>query len=79
MAIGTPEAKVNATKYMRTNKYNGTIYALTMRDDEFRDLGKAGATAVCLPITQAGRKLAELSLSDNNAPEDMILSPELNS
>ncbi|MDR8391531.1 cation:proton antiporter [Aliifodinibius sp. S!AR15-10] len=79
MAIGTPEAKVNATKYMRTNKYKGAIYALTMREDEHRALGEAGASAVCLPITQAGRKLAELSLSDNNAPEDMILSPELNS
>lgn len=76
LAIGTPEAKVNATRYMRKNKYLGTIYALTMRNEEFKALGEAGASAVCLPITQAGRKLAELSLSNDVAPDDMILRPE---
>lgn len=76
LAIGTPEAKVNATKFMRSNNYAGTIYALTMRDEEHRALQRAGASAVCMPITQAGRKLAELSLSDDVAPDDMILNPE---
>ena len=76
MAIGTPEAKVNATRYMRKNGYEGSIYALTMRDEEHKALREAGASAVCMPITQAGRKLAELSLSDDIAPEDMILNPE---
>jgi voltage-gated potassium channel Kch len=76
LAIGTPEAKVNATKYMRQNNYGGTIYALTMRDDEHKALREAGASAVCLPITQAGRKLAELSLSDDVTPDDMILNTE---
>ncbi|MDX1639382.1 MAG: cation:proton antiporter family protein, partial [Balneolaceae bacterium] len=76
LAIGTPEAKVNATKYMRSNDYEGTIYALTMREDEHRALGEAGASAVCLPITQAGRKLAELSLNENAVPEDMILTTD---
>lgn len=74
LAIGTPEAKVNATKYMRQNKYNGAIYALTMQENEHKALREAGASAVCLPITQAGQKLAELSLSDDIFPDDMVLS-----
>ena len=76
LAIGTPEAKVNATKYMRQNSYEGSIFALTMRDEEHKALREAGASAVCLPITQAGRKLAELSLSDDVTPDDMMLTPE---
>lgn len=78
LAIGTPEAKVNATKLMRANNFNKPIYALTFRDDEHEALRKAGASAVCMPITQAGRKLAELSLSNNTA-EEMILRPRLES
>ena len=62
---------------MRQNNFEGTIFALTMRDEEFKALGEAGASAVCLPITQAGRKLAELSLSDDVNPDNMIFSPEL--
>lgn len=76
LAIGTPEAKVNATRQMRSKGYSGAIYALTMRDEEQKALQGAGASAVCMPITQAGRKLAELSLSDEVAPDDMILNPE---
>jgi Trk K+ transport system NAD-binding subunit len=79
MAIGTPEAKVNATKLMRSNNFKGSIYALTFRNDEQKALADAGASAVCMPITQAGRKLAELSLSDDSAPEDMVLNPEFSS
>lgn len=79
MAIGTPEAKVNATKLMRANNFKGAIYALTFRDEEHEALRKAGASAVCMPITQAGRKLAELSLSDDIAPNEMILNPEFSS
>lgn len=76
LAIGSPEAKVNATKYMRSNKFEGSIYALTTQEEEHKALAKAGASAVCLPITQAGQKLAELSLSDKSGSEEMILSPE---
>jgi hypothetical protein len=35
-----------------------------MRDEEHAGLAEAGANAVCLPMKQAGRKLAELSISD---------------
>lgn len=73
LASGTPEAKVNATKYIRANDYSSAIYALTMQEDEHRDLVNAGASAVCLPITQAGRKLAELSLSDDDFRDDIVI------
>ncbi|MDZ7692446.1 MAG: cation:proton antiporter family protein [Balneolaceae bacterium] len=77
LAIGTPESKVNATKYMRQNNYKGTIYALTMRDDEHKALREAGASAVCIPITQAGRRLAELSLSGAESQDSMSLNLQL--
>lgn len=73
LASGTPESKVNATKYLRDNKYEGPIYALTMQEEEHKDLVEAGASAVCLPITQAGEKLADLSLSDDDSHSNMII------
>ena len=76
LAIGTKEAKVNATKYLRSNNYPGTIIALTSQEDEHRELGQAGASAVCIPITQAGQKLAELSLSNEITPNDTVLDPD---
>jgi predicted Kef-type K+ transport protein len=73
LAIANYEAKVQATRFMRTNRYQGAIYALTMRESEHKVLQEAGASAVCLPITQAGRKLAELSLSDEISPGGLVL------
>jgi len=64
LAMPNPETKVLATQMLRENNYSGDIYALTMRDEEHQALKDAGANAVCLPLTQAGRKLAELSISD---------------
>lgn len=49
---------------LRENNYDHDVYALTMRDEEHAGLAEAGANAVCLPMKQAGRKLAELSISD---------------
>lgn len=79
LAIGSQEAKLNATQYMRDNNFKGTIYALTLHDDEFIALREAGASAVCLPITQAGRKLAELSLAQNGKNDnDSVIAPNIN-
>lgn len=78
LALAHQETKLNATKYIRSNGYKGTIYALTMQDEEHQALQKAGANAVCLPITQAGQKLAELSLSDEISPNGMVLDAEFN-
>lgn len=64
LAMPTPETKILATELIRENKYTSDIYALTMRDEEHQALKEAGANAVCLPLIQAGRKLAEISISD---------------
>lgn len=66
MAAGTQETKINATRIMRKNGYKGKILALTLHEKEYQNLKEAGANAVCIPITQAGEKLAELSLSENH-------------
>ncbi|MEO1023490.1 MAG: cation:proton antiporter family protein [Bacteroidota bacterium] len=68
LAMPNMDAKVFAAKAMRENKYDGNIYALTMRDEEHALLQEAGANAVCLPLKQAGRKLAELSLQSETVP-----------
>ncbi|MDX1619157.1 MAG: cation:proton antiporter family protein [Balneolaceae bacterium] len=75
IVLGTPEAKVNATRQMRERGFKGNIYALTMREDEFADLKDAGASAVCIPITQAGRQLAELSLTGTTESSTLSLDP----
>lgn len=64
LSMSNPTTKIQATKMLRENNYSNDIYALTIRDEEHAGLAEAGANAVCLPMKQAGRKLAELSLSD---------------
>jgi predicted Kef-type K+ transport protein len=64
LAVTNPETKIQATKMLRENNYDSDIYALTIRDEESALLAEAGANAVCLPMRQAGQKLAELSLND---------------
>ena len=49
-----------------------------MRDEEHQALKEAGANAVCLPLIQAGRKLAEISISDE-VDGSMSLNFEMNS
>jgi predicted Kef-type K+ transport protein len=65
LAIPNPDTKIQATQLLRENGYVEDIYALTMRDEEHQALKEAGANAVCLPLTQAGQKLAELSITDD--------------
>ncbi|MDX1670878.1 MAG: cation:proton antiporter family protein [Balneolaceae bacterium] len=76
IAIGTPEAKVQATRLIRKSGFEGKIVALTMRPEEHESLRESGASAVCIPITQAGEKLAEFSLSDNLEDDSMTLNLE---
>ncbi|HKK45861.1 MAG TPA: cation:proton antiporter family protein [Balneolaceae bacterium] len=69
LAIGTTDSKINAAKHLRSSNYNGTIVALTMQETDRQALIAAGTSAVCLPIAEAGKKLAELSLSERtNSP-----------
>ncbi|MAO65364.1 MAG: potassium transporter KefC [Balneola sp.] len=64
LAIPKPETKIEATKLIRQYGFTGDVMALTMRSEENNALREAGATAVCLPVSEAGRKLAELSISE---------------
>ena len=67
LAIPNPGTKVEATQLLRQYGYKGDVVALTMRSDEHQALREAGATAVCLPMSQAGKKLAELSLEEGRS------------
>jgi len=61
IAMGNQDVKENATKTLRSVGYKGVIYVLTMRDEEAEIMQKAGASAVSIPIKEAGERLAELS------------------
>lgn len=66
IAMGNQEVKENATKTLRSIGFKGLIYVLTMREEEAEIMQKAGASAVSIPIKEAGERLAELSASHNN-------------
>ncbi|REL38474.1 potassium transporter KefC [Rhodohalobacter sp. SW132] len=61
IAMGNTEVKENATRTLRTSGFEGLIYVLTMREEEAIIMQEAGASAVSIPIKEAGEKLAELS------------------
>lgn len=65
IAMGNEEVKENATKTLRTIGFKGLIYVLTMREEEAEIMKNAGASAVSIPIKEAGEKLADLSVSSN--------------
>ena len=62
IAVGSTETKLQTTELARKFGFDGQINVLTTSGQEQGELRKAGANAVCLPITQAGRKLAEMSV-----------------
>ncbi|MDX1591634.1 MAG: NAD-binding protein, partial [Balneolaceae bacterium] len=61
IAMGNQIVKENATKTLRLSGYEGLIYVLTMREEEAEVMQRAGASAVSIPIKEAGERLAELS------------------
>ena len=61
IAMGNETVKVNATKTLRATGFDGLIYVLTMREEEAKIMREAGASAVSIPIKEAGERLAELS------------------
>lgn len=61
IAMGNESVKENATKMLRTIGFDGVIYVLTMREKEAEKMQNAGASAVSIPIKEAGERLAELS------------------
>lgn len=61
IAMGNESVKENATKTLREAGFDGLIYVLTMREEEAKIMQEAGASAVSIPIKEAGERLAELS------------------
>lgn len=66
IAMGNETVKVNATKTLRATGFDGLIYVLTMREEEAKIMQEAGASAVSIPIKEAGERLAELSAEIEN-------------
>jgi len=73
IAMGNQEVKENATRTLRTAGFKGLIYVLTMREEEAEIMQKAGASAVSIPIKEAGEKLAELSAESESIPSQIEL------
>lgn len=61
IAMGNEIVKENATRTLRATGFEGLIYVLTMREEEAKIMQEAGASAVSIPIKEAGERLAELS------------------
>ena len=72
IAMGNESVKENATKTLRAVGFEGLIYVLTMREEEAEKMQAAGASAVSIPIKEAGERLAELSADLNNQQEPKI-------
>lgn len=66
VTIPHAQTKVNTVKLLRQYGYEGEINALTLWDYESDALKSTGANAICLPVEQAGERLAEISARDNN-------------
>lgn len=76
IAMGNERVKENATKTLRAMGFEGLIYVLTMREEEAEIMQKAGASAVSIPIKEAGERLAELSVEINGSNESIDLNIE---
>ena len=73
IAMGNESVKENATRTLRTTGFDGLIYVLTMREEEAEIMQKAGASAVSIPIREAGERLAELSTNLENEKQKIKL------
>lgn len=62
LTVPDVETKVRATRLLREKGYVGAISATRMDGGEYAALAEAGATSVCHPLTEAGVRLAELSV-----------------
>jgi len=76
IAMGNQTVKENATKTLRAAGFDGLIYVLTMREEEAEIMQKAGASAVSIPIKEAGESLAELSANFKEEQKKLNLSPD---
>lgn len=71
IAMGNHGSKIKAVKALREIGYAHPIFVITMRESESRDLEEVGASSVSIPVKQAGRQLAELSLKGRGRGEPM--------
>jgi hypothetical protein len=77
IAMGNRTVKENATRTLRTSGFEGLIYVLTMHEDEAEIMQNAGASAVSIPIKEAGERLAELSANFKEEQEKLNLSTDI--
>ena len=77
IAMGNQTVKENATKTLRAAGFDGLIYVLTMREEEAEIMQKAGASAVSIPIKEAGERLAELSANFKHEQEKLRRSSDI--
>jgi predicted Kef-type K+ transport protein len=63
LALPNMEAKIRATRLLRQHGFTGPINALIRTEKNRQQLIDAGVNSVFLPLTEAGRALAQVSLS----------------
>lgn len=64
LTIPAAAAKLIATQLLRQNGYAGSIRALVRQGEGTQALHEAGISSVTLPLTEAGRSLAAISLEN---------------
>ena len=64
LAIPAANAKLITTQLLRDRGYTGPIRALVRQGEGTQALQEAGINSLTLPLTEAGRSLAALSLAD---------------
>jgi len=65
LALPSMEAKTRAARLLREHGFNGPISALIRTEENRQPLMAAGVNSVFLPLTEAGRALAQVSLNSS--------------
>jgi Trk K+ transport system NAD-binding subunit len=65
LALPNLEAKIRATRLLRRHGFSGPINALMRTEKNRQKLLDAGVNSVFMPLTEAGRALAQVSLSSS--------------
>jgi hypothetical protein len=78
LTVPNTRAKIRATQALRQHGFLGTISALIRQEEPENDLLEVGVSSVCLPLTQAGYELADLSLQKRNEAWDAPRTFRLN-
>jgi hypothetical protein len=65
LTLPNTEAKIRATRLLRQHGFAGPINALIRTEKNRQQLIDAGVNSVFLPLTEAGRALAQVSLGSS--------------